>query len=130
MSVDTIGDFLTVIRNGAAVSRLFISVPHSNLKEQIALLLKEEGFIRDFAVEQKDSFKVIKIFLKYFDGASVIHEIKRVSVPGRRVYCGYKNFKPVISGLGISIMTTDRGVMTDKKARELGLGGELVCTIW
>jgi small subunit ribosomal protein S8 len=130
MSVDTIGDFLTIIRNGVQVSRPFVYSPYSRLKQQIAQILKDEGFIRDFAVETKDSVKEIKVFLKYVGGESVIHQIKRLSKPGRRAYASYKNIEPVIGGLGIAIITTSQGVMTDKIARQRALGGEVICTVW
>lgn len=130
MSVDTIGDFLTVIRNGVQSSKRFVYSPYSKMKYSIAQILKEEGFIADVLLEEKDGRKFIKILLKYFNGQAVIHEISRESKPGCRVYVGSKNIEPVISGLGLAILTTNKGIMSDKKAKELLLGGELICTVW
>lgn len=137
MSIDTIGDFLTIIRNGLQRAKPFVFVPYSHFKESILQTLKDEGFIREFAVVADDgSKKSIKIYLKYVNGESVIHELKRISSPGCRQYVqiGAKKgpfaVKPVIGGLGVSILTTSRGVMTHKKARELGVGGEIICTVW
>lgn len=131
MSIDTIGDFLTIIRNGVSALKREVSIPYSNLKYEIAQVLKDEGFIRDVIVE-KDSneHKVLKVFLKYVDGESVIHEITRISTPGRRNYSGFTSIKPVIGGLGVSILSTNRGLITNKKAKELKVGGEVICTIW
>lgn len=126
MSIDTVGDFLTIIRNGVMVAKPWIHAPYSKLKHDVALLLKEEGFVRDVIAEDRQ----IKIILKYVDGESVIHEIERISTPGRRVYKGGGNLKPVIGGLGISVVTTNKGIMTDKKAKVLGVGGEVICTVW
>lgn len=131
MSIDAIGNFLTIIRNGIMSSKMVVEIPHSNLKVEVANLLKEEGFIKDLAVVDNDGKKIIKVFLKYDSkGESVIHEITRVSRPGRRSYKGATNIKPVIGGLGVSILTTSKGVITQKKAKELGIGGEVMCTVW
>lgn len=130
MSVDTIGDFLTIIRNGIARSKPSVVLPYSKLKHNIALLFKQEGFIREVALEEREGRKQLKIDLKYVNGESVIHEIKRTSTPGRRVYRGATKVSPVIGGLGVSVLTTNRGLMTDKQARTVGVGGEVICTIW
>lgn len=130
MSVDTLGDFLTIIRNGVRASKRNVAATHSNLKQEVAQVLKDEGFIKDFAVEESDKKKSIKIFLKYVDGESVIHEITRVSTPGRRNYENVSHLQPVIGGLGISILTTNRGILTNKKAKQLSVGGEVICTVW
>jgi small subunit ribosomal protein S8 len=130
MSHDTIGDFLTAIRNGVMVSKLYIVTPYSSFRHSIAALLKEEGFIKDVVTVEEDSKKALKIFLKYVDGESVIHELKRVSTPGGRAYKRSGNLKPVIGGLGITVLTTSQGVMTDKRARQLSVGGEVLCTVW
>lgn len=126
MSIDSIGDFLTILRNGVKASHSFVTAPYSRIRQNIAQILKDEGFIRDFAVEEGS----IKVFLKYVEGESVIHEIKRMSKPGRRRYEGYKNLEPVIGGLGISIITTSQGVITDREARQKAVGGEVICTVW
>ena len=131
MSIDAIGDFLTIIRNGLMISKPFVIAPHSKMRFNIAQLLKDEGFIRSFAVLEEDPVrKQIKVFLKYVDGESVIHEIKRMSTPGRRRYVGAQKIKPVVGKLGISILTTNRGVITNKQAQELCVGGEILCTVW
>jgi small subunit ribosomal protein S8 len=136
MSIDTIGDFLTVIRNGLSRAKPFVVVPYSGLKLAILETLKSEGFIRDYSMFEEDAVKkYLKIYLKYVDGESVIHEITRISKPGCRMYAqvrtaGKHKIKPVVGGLGVSIVTTNRGVMTHKKARELCVGGEVICTVW
>jgi small subunit ribosomal protein S8 len=130
MSIDAIGDFLTIIRNGLMSSKVFVIVPYSKVKSEIANILKDEGFIKDVALVENDSKKSIKIFLKYVGGESVIHEITRISKPGRRDYKAAKSIKPVIGGLGLSIVTTSKGVVSHKKAKELGIGGEVMCTVW
>jgi len=131
MSIDTIGDFLTIIRNGLMVSKTFVVAPYSSLKFEIAKILKEEGFIKDCVVLEDDpQKKAIKVFLKYVNNESVIHEITRASKPGRRYYTGATKIKPVIGGLGLSILSTNRGIISNKKAKELNVGGEVVCTVW
>jgi small subunit ribosomal protein S8 len=130
MSIDMIGDFLTVIRNGLMVTKRSVSVQHSRLRQDVAQVLKDEGYIRDFKVTQEDGKKALVVGLKYVDGESVIHEINRVSRPGRRHYEGRKEIKPVIGGLGVAIVTTSKGVMSDKKAQQAGVGGEVICHVW
>jgi len=132
MSVDSIADFITIIRNGVMVSKSFVTAPHSQMRESIAQILKDEGFIHDFVIVNTDSDvkKRIKVVLKYVDGESVIHEIQRISKPGRRVYVGSKEIKPVIGQLGVSILTTSRGVIVNKQAKKLSVGGEVICTVW
>jgi len=130
MSVDAIGDFLTIIRNGLMASKSDIVAPYSRITFEIATILKDEGFIHDCLVFEEDGWKKIKIILKYVDGESVIHEIARASKPGRRLYTGATGVKPVIGGLGISILSTNRGIITNKKAKELNVGGEVMCTVW
>lgn len=131
MSIDSIGNFLTIIRNGLMLGKRFVEAPYSNMKYSIASILKDEGFIKDFEViGQEVSTKKIKIFLKYVRGESVIHEIKRLSRPGRRYYASIRVLKPVKGKLGISILSTDKGLMTDKKAKELSVGGEIICSVW
>ena len=131
MSIDSIGNFLTVIRNGILVSKPFVIAPHVKMYGEISNILKDEGFIRDFSVLTDESGKKsLKIFLKYVDGESAIHEIDRVSKPSRRFYSGSNEIAPVIGGLGVSILTTSKGVVTNKKAKALGVGGEVICTVW
>jgi len=130
--MDSIADFLTRIRNGVMVSKSYVEAPYSKMRYSIAQLLKKEGFINDVIIVNTDSDvkKNIKIVLRYVDGESAIHKIDRVSTPGRRVYAGCKNIKPVIGKLGISILSTDRGVISNQKAEKLAVGGEIICTVW
>lgn len=131
MSIDTIGNFLTIIRNAVARSRPTASAPYSRLKQQMAELLKSEGFIRDFAIEDTpEGHKHIKLFFKYVNGEAVIHEITRVSRPGQRIYEGSSQLRRVVGGLGVSIVTTSHGIMTDKEARQRNVGGEVLCMVW
>jgi len=132
MSVDSIADFLTIIRNGVAVSKKSVTAPYSKMRYSIAHILKDEGFIHDFVVINTDSDakKMLKVVLKYVDGESVIHEIQRISKPGRRVYASSQEIRPVIGQLGISILTTSRGVIAHQKAKKLSVGGEVICTVW
>lgn len=130
MSIDFIGDFLTVIRNGVLLSKPVVRAPHSNMRFAVATILKDEGFVRDVVVEEIEARKYIKVLLKYVEGESVIHEIKRMSTPGSRKYVKKDAIKPVIGGLGISILTTGRGIVSHKKAKEYGVGDEIICTVW
>ncbi len=131
MATDAIGDFVTIIRNGLMASKPFVVAPHSKIRMDIAQILKQEGFIRDAIVVDHDSIKKsIKVMLKYVNGESVIHKITRISTPGCREYVGSRRIKPVIGGLGLSILTTNQGLVSHKKAKELGVGGEVICTVW
>lgn len=130
MSKDVIADFLTVIRNGVSRSKSSVAIGYSKLRYEIAQILKQEGFVSDVVLEEKESGSIIKVVLKYVEGESAIHEIVRVSKPSRRVYTSIERIKPVIGGLGVNILTTSKGVMTDKTARQNRVGGELICTIW
>ena len=132
MSIDSIGDFLTIIRNGIMISKPFVLAPYSKMRWQMAQILKEEGFISDVQTVNEDSVvqKKIKVFLKYVGHESVIHEIKRVSKPGRRYYSGMASIEPVIGGLGLSVLSTNRGIISHKKAKELSVGGEIMFTVW
>lgn len=132
MSIDSIGNFLTVIRNSIMVANPSVVVPYSKMRLAITQTLKNEGFVRDFEVinAENPAEKKLKVLLKYVDGESVIHEITRISTPGRRSYSGIKNVKPIIGGLGLSILSTDRGVLSHREAKALGIGGEILCTVW
>ena len=133
MSIDTIGNFLTIIRNKIKSSKPYAEAPHSKVNEEIARILNLEWFIRGFKVDTTDTLrKKLKIELKYVEGESVIHDIQRVSKPSRRIYEQVKNVKPVIGGLGIAIISTNRGIMTDKKAKSAStrVGGEVLCRVW
>jgi small subunit ribosomal protein S8 len=131
MSKDMIGDFLTIIRNGVLASKKSVSCSHSRMRQNIAQILKDEGFIKDFSVEDNESsFKTITVVLKYVQGESVIHELTRISKPSSRIYNAIGEVKPVIGGLGVSILTTNKGVMTAKQAKIHNVGGEIICTVW
>ncbi len=131
MSIDVIGDFLTIIRNGIMRSKSFVIAPYSKIKYTMAKLLQQEGFVRDVLVVDEGTPQAsLKIVLKYVQGESVIHRIVRVSSPGKRVYCRVNQLKPVVGNFGIAIMSTSQGVMTNKQAREVSVGGEVLCTVW
>lgn len=131
MSIDAIGDFLTIIRNGLMVSKRSVEIPYSMIKLEIVKILEQEGFIKSFTVvEDEEPHKMIKVSLKYVGGESVIHELTRISRPGRREYRKSDNLSSVIGKLGISVLTTNKGIMTDKRAKELSVGGEIICTVW
>ena len=129
---DPIADFLTRIRNGLAAKKRWVDVPSSALKKRISLVLKEEKYINDFFFITGDGNKeTIRIFLKYdYNGDPVIENIKRVSKPGLRVYVGAGEAPRVLDGLGISIISTSKGVLSNKKAKQLGVGGELLCEVF
>lgn len=131
MSVDSIGNFLTIIRNGVAVSKRTVFACYSKMNFSIAQILKNEGFIKDVVVvDSENSHKQLQITLKYYSGESVIHEIKRISKPGIRNYTAATGIQPVIGNLGISILSTNRGVITHKEAKKYGVGGEVICSVW
>ena len=132
MSVnDPIGDMLARIRNAQERGKSKVAVPHSKLRENVLNVLQGEGFIRGFAVVQQGNNKAeIEVELKYFDGAPVIRELHRVSKPGRRVYASVTTLPTVFNGLGISILSTPKGVMSDAEARAQNVGGEVLCTVF
>jgi small subunit ribosomal protein S8 len=130
MSIDSIGNFLTIVRNGIMASKRFVVAPYSKVKDAIAQILLDEGFINHYEVLEKDGKKFLKVDLRYVDGESVIHQIERISTPGRRVYEKSKFLKPVVGKLGIAILTTNRGIISDKQAKDLSVGGEVICTVW
>ena len=129
---DPIADFLTRIRNGFSAKKHWVDIPSSSLKKRIALVLKEEKYIKDFFFISGDGNKeFIRVFLKYdYQGKPVIENIKRVSRPGLRVYVGAGEAPRVLDGLGISILSTSKGVLSNKKAKQLGVGGELLCEVY
>jgi small subunit ribosomal protein S8 len=132
MSVlDPIGDMLTRIRNAQMRNKNKVSTPHSKLRERVLEVLQNEGFIRSFATVQQGKGKAeIEIELKYFDGTPVIRELKRVSKPGLRIYASVDSLPTVYNGLGISILSTPKGVMSDAEARAQNVGGEVLCTVF
>lgn len=128
---DPLGDMLTRIRNAQQRGKSSISTPGSKLRERVLEVLQQEGFIRGFASVQHDGAQAeIEIELKYFDGQPVIKEIKRVSKPGRRVYASVDKLPTIFNGLGISILSTSKGVMSDADARANNVGGEVICTVF
>lgn len=148
MMTDPISDMLTRIRNANRIESPAVDMPSTNMKQRIAQVLKDEGFIVDFQVgkfvksedgrnvfqpqaDPKDAKKTLRVFLKYGpDGERVIRHLERASKPGRRLYRGHTKLKPVLDGLGISIISTSRGIMSDRQARAQRLGGEMLCSVW
>ena len=128
---DTLGDMLTRIRNGQTTNKKVVDAPASRFRKNVLEVLKREGFIRNFEEKEvRPGINTFEIELKYYNGKPVITEIKRVSKPGRRVYSSIKNLQKTYNGLGISILSTPRGVMSDNEAREANVGGEVLCTIY
>jgi small subunit ribosomal protein S8 len=125
---DPISDMLTRIRNGQAASKVSVKMPSSKQKVAIAKVLKNEGYITDFAVAG-DTKPVLEVTLKYFEGKKVIDTLKRVSRPGLRIYKGANDLPKVMAGLGIAIVSTSQGVMTDRAARKASIGGEIICYV-
>ena len=127
---DPISDMLTRIRNGIRARRARVEMPASNLKVEIARVLKEEGYIGNFKVSEEGKKKTLRIVLRYSpDGESVISTLDRVSKPGRRVCVGAREVPKVLGDLGVNILTTPRGVMSGRKARKAGVGGEILCSV-
>jgi small subunit ribosomal protein S8 len=126
---DPIADMLTRIRNAQATEKTSVVMPASKVKQAIAQVLKDEGYIEDFAVRKADGKALIEIGLKYYAGKPVIEKLERVSRPGLRIYKGRDDIPRVMNGLGIAIVSTSRGVMTDRRARETGVGGEVLCVV-
>ena len=126
---DPIADMLTRIRNAQMVEKGAVSMPSSKLKVVIAQVLKDEGYIEGFAIKSDDGKNELEIALKYYAGRPVIERIERVSRPGLRIYKGRHDLPQVMNGLGVAIVTTPRGVMTDRKARAAGIGGEVLCYV-
>jgi small subunit ribosomal protein S8 len=148
MMTDPIADMLTRIRNGNRIESPAVDMPSTLLKQHVAQVLKDEGFIVDYHVgamvatedgrtqfhappPESEPKKVLRVYLKYGpEGERVIRHIERISKPGCRIYRGHRDLKPVLDGLGISIISTNRGVMSDRQARAQRLGGELICNVW
>ena len=126
---DPLGDMLTRIRNAQLRGRPNVSTPASKLRARVLDVLQDEGYIRGYTEVEKDGKREIEIELKYYDGAPVISEVRRVSKPGRRVYSGSKDIPLVRNGLGISILSTPKGVMSDNVARRENVGGEILCRV-
>lgn len=128
---DPIADMLTRIRNAAKARFSSVDIPGSKMKTEIAKVLKGEGFIKNYKFLKDNKQGILRIYLKYGPGqTNAIYGLKRVSKPSRRVYVGNKDVKPVLNGMGIAILSTSKGIMTDKRARAEGVGGEILCNIW
>lgn len=128
---DSISDFITIIRNAYSASHADCVAKHSNVHEGIARILKEEGYITDYEVENpRKGVKHLKITLKYVDDMPAIKAIERVSTPGSRAYFGYDELPKVLNGLGINIISSPKGIINDRQARKQKLGGELICKVW
>ena len=131
MLTDPVADMLTRIRNANKALQETVSMPTSNLKTELARILKEEGYIRDFRVEQGESFDTLVVELKFGQNRErVITDLKRVSKPGRRIYAKKERLPRVLGGMGTAVISTSGGLVTSKRAQELGVGGEVVCFVW
>jgi small subunit ribosomal protein S8 len=128
---DPIADMLTRIRNAVKAKFNSLDIPGSKLKVELAKILKDEGFIRNYKFLKDGKQGILRIYLKYGAGqTNVLYGLERISRPSRRIYVKSKNIKPIYNGMGLSILSTSKGVMTDKKARQENVGGEILCTIW
>lgn len=126
---DPVADMLTRIRNAQGVGKVSVEMPSSKLKVAIAQVLKDEGYVEGFSIVGEEKKPVLKVDLKYYAGAPVIEKIERVSRPGLRIYKGKGDIPQVMNGLGVAIVSTSKGVMTDRKARSTGVGGEVICYV-
>jgi small subunit ribosomal protein S8 len=127
---DPLGDLLARIRNAQLRNKSKVSSPNSKLRERVLDVLRSEGYIRGYAVVEREGRSEIEVELKYFDGEPVIREIARVSKPGRRVYSSVRNLPRINNGLGVAIVSTPKGVMADHDARDANVGGEILCTVF
>ena len=127
---DPVGDLITRIRNAQMRGRSKLTSPASTLRGRVLQVLKDEGYIRDFREVENAGHKELEIELKYFEGAPAIHQIQRVSKPGRRVYSAIKDLRLIRNGLGIAIISTPKGVMSDAAARDANVGGEVLCEVY
>jgi small subunit ribosomal protein S8 len=126
---DPISDMLTRIRNAQMANKASVDMPSSKVKVSIVKVLKDEGYIEDFAVRENDGKPVLEVALKYYAGRPVIERIDRISKPGLRIYKGANDIPRVMNGLGVAIVSTPKGVMTDRKARAVNTGGEVLCIV-
>jgi small subunit ribosomal protein S8 len=126
---DPIADMLTRIRNGQGARKVNVSMPASKAKEAVAKVLQDEGYITGFSTDGEGATRELTIELKYFDGVAVIETIQRTSKPGLRIYRGKDEIPKVMGGLGVAIVSTSAGVMSDRQAREKGIGGEVICVV-
>ena len=126
---DPIADMLTRIRNGQKARKVSVTMPSSNVKVAVAKVLKDEGYVTDYGTETDGTKTELTVDLKYFEGVPVIEMVQRVSKPGLRIYRGKEDFPKVLGGLGVAIVSTSAGVMSDRQAREKGIGGEILCVV-
>ncbi len=126
---DPIADMLTRIRNGQKARKVSVAMPLSSAKVAVAKVLKDEGYVTDYATEGEGATATLTVELKYFEGVPVIERVQRVSKPGLRIYRGKEDLPKVLGGLGVAIVSTSAGVMSDKQAREQGIGGEILCIV-
>jgi small subunit ribosomal protein S8 len=127
---DPVADMLTRLRNASRAGHARVEMPSSKLKEGIAKILKEEGFIRDYSVKSDNKQGILTLVLRYAGGEPVLIGLKRISKPGRRIYSSKDDLPVVRGGLGMAIISTSKGLMTDAAAREMGVGGEVICSVW
>ncbi|HZW38917.1 MAG: 30S ribosomal protein S8 [Syntrophothermus sp.] len=127
---DSIADFLTRIRNASKAKKPRVDIPSSNLKKNLAEILKKYNFIEDYTIIEDNKQDIIRVTLKYTNGVAAINGLKRISTPGLRVYKSFDKLPRVLNGLGITVISTSKGLMTDKEARKETVGGEIVCYIW
>ena len=127
---DPIADFLTRIRNAARAKKVKVDIPSSNMKKSLAEILKNQNFIKDFIVVEDNKQNLLRIQLKYTDGVSAISGLKKISTPGLRVYKDSRELPRVNNGLGVAVISTSKGLLTDKEAKSQSMGGEVICYIW
>lgn len=126
---DPIADMLTRIRNGLAAEKMAVTLPSSKQKKALAEVLKAEGYISDYSVHDNDGMPMLEVVLKYYEGKPVIDRIERVSKPGRRVFKQKDSLPKVLGGMGVAVVSTSKGIMTDRAARKAGVGGEVICYV-
>lgn len=127
---DPIADFLTRVRNASKARKLRVDIPASNMKKNLAEILKKQSFIKDYSIIEDNKQNIIRVELKYTDGSPAISGLKRISKPGLRVYKNSNDLPRVLNGLGVAVISTAKGLLTDKDARTQSVGGEIVCYIW
>lgn len=127
---DPIADFLTRIRNAIRAKKKFVEIPSSNMKLKIAEILKDNNFIKDFNVIEDNKQNIIRVHLKYVNGESSITDLQRISTPGLRSYVDQNNIPRVLNGLGLAILSTSKGLLSDKQAKKESIGGEVICHVW
>ncbi len=127
---DPISDFLTRIRNASKAKKIRVDIPASNMKKSLAEILKQQKFIQDYAVVENNKQNLLRVQLKYRNGSPAINGLKRISTPGLRVYKSSDELPRVLNGLGVAVISTPKGLLTDKEARKEAVGGEIVCYIW